>query len=407
MAALLTRQLVVMVEDFRTRTTLVAAMEAQLKPDAASSLESLRYDSETPGHIDVLAVVRTPRPFTPQDVKRFQESLGEAVGKDVSLFVRCALTQDVAAAGSAALLPRVDLDGNFLKVDASPDSKLTQEAEQILLELVGRTPRYRMIGVELAHLPSGPVIVASVNGSAALGPGQVEAAEATLRTRVGRDDVKLLVRTVSTTDLTAKGRVLLGGAHFAEEDPALREQAERLETEARRALEALAETVVVALDVAREGGSWAVRSQVAAARPPHAQEVARIEAALARTAGAPVSLSVWWTSDLIVTRDGLHRSRPRPTPRRPRGGGDSLRRGLIARPTWSTPTPSTCSSAVSRPDEQLGASTRNSTIRSSGSRSRRVRRRSSSCARLWVGRQRIDRQRQAAAGQSQAGQGAW
>jgi hypothetical protein len=58
-----------------------------------------------------------------------------------------------------------------------------------------------------------------------------------------------------------------------------------------------------------------VRAQVEAAQAPRPQDVARIESALARAAGRPVSLSIGWTSDRIVTRDGL----------------TSLRRGAAAR----------------------------------------------------------------------------
>jgi len=303
--ALLTRQLVVMIDEFQTRTALTSTLEELLEGEPGASLANLVYQTTPGSTLDVLAIVRTPRPLSPQDVKAFQSRLGEAVGRQVSLFVRCTLTQDVAAAGSLELLPSVDLDGHFVKVEPSADARLVQTAEQLLLELVELGSRYELIGVELLQLPSGPVVVASIEGAAALGPGQVRFAEERLRKRLGRDDVSLVVRTVSTTDLTSKGRILLGGAHFEALDAEGRKRIDALEAEARRALEALRETVVVALDVVEADDQWTIRAQVAATQPPQPQVVARIEAALARSAGRAVSLSVWWTSDLIVTRDGL------------------------------------------------------------------------------------------------------
>ncbi len=303
--ALLTRQLVVMVEEFQTRTALTSTLERLLAVEPGASLASLVSEGDPGGGLDVLAIVRTPRAFSPQDVKAFQASLGSAVGRQVSLFVRCTLTQDVAAAGSQELLPSVDLDGRFLKVEASPDARLVQAAEQLLLELVETGSRYELMGVELLHLPSGPVVVASLEGAAALGPGPVRFAEQRLRKRLDRDDVALVVRTVSTTDLTSKGRVLLGGAHFDSLDAESRARVSALEAEARRRLAALRQTVVVAIDVVEAADRSTIRAQVAAAQPPQPLEISRVETALARAAGRPVSLSVWWTSDLIVTRDGF------------------------------------------------------------------------------------------------------
>ena len=304
-ATLLTRQLVVMIDDFRTRATLVATLEQQLEQLPNTSLSSLIYQPSASGNLDVLATIRAPRAISPQNVKRYQERLGTVLGRTVSLFVRCTLSEDVAAVGSAALLPQIDLDGHFLMSDPSPDAKLMSAAEQLLRELVAIGQRYELLGTELTHMPSGPVIVASVKGAAALGPEEVAYAQGLLRERVGNDDVLLLVRTVSTTDLTANGRVLLGAAHFGPPDPALDARADALSAQARKLLESEPETVVVALDAALENGGWTVRSQIAAARPPRPADIARLEAALAKLAGEPVSLSVWWTSDLIVTRDGF------------------------------------------------------------------------------------------------------
>jgi len=295
----------VMIDEFQLRTTLTSTLAEMIESEPGANLAHLVYEADPSGSLDVLAIVRTPRAFSPQTVKSLQERLGEAVDTKVSLFVRCTLTQDVAAAGSLQLLPSIDLDGHFLRVAPSPDSRLVESAEQILLEMVALGARYELMGVELLHLPSGPVVVASIRGAASLGPGQVRFAEQRLRKRLARDDVSLMVRTVSTTDLTAKGRVLLGAAHFETTDLASRERTNALEAEARRGLEALQQTVVVALDAVEDADRWTIRAQVAAAKPPRPQDVARIESALARAVARPVSLSVWWTSDLIVTRDGL------------------------------------------------------------------------------------------------------
>ena len=132
-----------------------------------------------------------------------QQAISEKVNRQISLFVRCAITQDVAAAGSANLLPTVNLDGHFIAANVTANVRMTETAEQTLRELLvtyGQT--FELEGVQLIHLPIGPVIVATVSGARPPVPSQVRFVEETIRKRLGDPTATLLVRATTTSDIT-------------------------------------------------------------------------------------------------------------------------------------------------------------------------------------------------------------
>jgi uncharacterized hydrophobic protein (TIGR00271 family) len=302
--ALLTRQLAITIDDWRTRNTIVSTLESELGREPGASLANVVYHEAGDLPLNVLATVLTPRVMLPQTVKEIQDALGTALGEAVALFVRCSITKEVTAAGSTELLPQVDLNGAFVDTDRSPEVKIAETAEQVLLQLVSATRAFTVRDVELLQMPSGPVVVASVEGARAPVALQVSYAQDQIRKRLGDDSVTLLVRAVTTTDMTAKGRILIGAAHFAALAPEQAALQAKLEDAARAALSALADTLVDGVDAAPEGGGWLVRAETVGTRPPRPADVAAIEKRLAGVASATVSLSVWTSSELIVTRDG-------------------------------------------------------------------------------------------------------
>jgi len=303
-AAILTRQLVIMIDDWRFKHSIVATIEQVLADKPGSRLARIVYEQDAQDPVNVLATVNTPRSFTPQAVKDMQEAVSAAVGREVNLFIRCSITHDVAAAGSANLLPTVDLNGHFIDTNVTPDVRMTETAEQVLRELVTIRKNFELHDVELVDLPSGPVIVATVSGARAPATAQVSYAEAAIRERLGDRTPTLLVRASTTVDMTAKGRVLLGEAQFTPLSPEERLLQKELETRGRAELERFANTFLNGIDAARRGEGWEVRAEVVSARPLQPGEVGRVERTLGGVAGTQVTLSVLSPDGLIVRRDG-------------------------------------------------------------------------------------------------------
>jgi len=299
-AAILTRQLVVMMDDWQLRQSIVATIQHVLADVPGARLARINYEQARQGPVNVLATVNTPRSFSPQAVNNMQQAVAKAVEREVNLFVRCAITHDVAAAGSANLLPTVDLNGRFIDASVTPRVRQTETAEQILRELVSRGRTFELEDVELLHLPSGPVIVATVSGAHPPVPSQVQYAQDRIREQLGDPAATLLVRATTTTDISGKGRVLLGDAQFGSLVPADLTIQKELGARGKTELERITNTFVNGIDVAKKGAAWEVRAEVVSARPLQPADVGRVERVLAGVAGTPLTLSVLNPDGLIV-----------------------------------------------------------------------------------------------------------
>lgn len=98
-AAILTQQLVATIDDWRLKQSIVSTIENAPADVPGARLASVVYDEVSNGPAYVLATVNTLRSLSPIKVKAMQQAVSEKVNRDVNLFVRCAITHDVAAAG--------------------------------------------------------------------------------------------------------------------------------------------------------------------------------------------------------------------------------------------------------------------------------------------------------------------
>lgn len=304
-AAILTQQLMTTITTWRLKKSIVASIEQSLAEDPGARLARVIYDQGATGPLNVLATVNTPRPFSPLKVETMQKAIADQVGREINLFVRCSITHDIAAAGSANLLPTVNLDGKFVATKVSPAVQMTEAAEQILRELVSKGQVFELHDVQLVQLPTGPVIVATVSGASPPAPLQVKFAEDLLRKQLDNQDITLLVSASTTSSITAKGRLLLGDAQFtpmAENDRAIQQQ---LESSGRSQLEQLADTFVQGIDAARTGDGWEVRAEVVSARSLLPTEVAEVEKNLSKISGPATAFSVLLPNGLIVRAKGF------------------------------------------------------------------------------------------------------
>lgn len=301
--ALLTSSLVRMVTDLRaTRTinTVLTAALAEQPGSALVSVESTRGDKA----LDVLATVRTPRIMSPDLVEKIQASLARELATPVRLFMRCGVTKDVLAAGTTDLRPYVNLHSHGAETAMSPQTVLLQDAEQVAREVVATRPELVLKDVELLELASGPVLIFSVENPREPSADGVASFEALLRERLQEDDVRVVVRTVDTTDITAKGRILFGEAHFGEHTPEEARAQGAVEDAARTSLQKLQYIFVTAVDAIQRDNAWLVRAEVVGPRTLTPDEVRTAEQQTSAAIGSVVALSVRTRTDLMVTSRG-------------------------------------------------------------------------------------------------------
>jgi uncharacterized hydrophobic protein (TIGR00271 family) len=298
--ALLTKYLVTMVDNIHTQRAITAVLDQELAHEPSTALVGVDF-SRGKEWVEVLSEVRTPRVIQPGRVKEIQDALGNRLGESVHLFMRCALTKDVTATGSTTLRPYLSLNGKVTTAPLSPDMRLLQQAEQVAREVVATRPDIVLKDVELVNLPTGPVIVVSIESSRPPSPARIVRFEALLRERLGEQTVRVIVRAADSTDITSKGRVLFGEAHFGTWSADDAQQQRTVEEAVRANLQTMPNTFVTAIDAVRRESGWAVRAEVAGPRVLTPNEVHSIEERTAKAVGASVEVSVRARTDVLVT----------------------------------------------------------------------------------------------------------
>jgi len=298
--ALLTNYLVRMVRNIHTQRAITAVLDEELAHEPSTALVGVDFNRGKEG-VEVLSEVRTPHLIAPARVKEIQDALGGRLGEPVHLFMRCALTKDVTATGSTTLRPYLSLNGKVTTAPVSPDMRLLQQAEQVAHEVVATRPDIILKDVELVNLPTGPVLVVSIESARPPGPDRIARFEALLRERLGEQTVRVVIRVAESVDITSKGRVLFGAAHFggASADEAARQQT--VEETVRANLQSLPNTFVTAIDAVRRDAGWAVRAEIVSPRVPAPNEIRGVEERSAKRVDAAVNLSVRARTEVLVT----------------------------------------------------------------------------------------------------------
>jgi len=299
---LLTNYLIGLVRNLHTETAINAVLDHELSDEPNTALVSVEFSRGRDG-IDVLSTVSTPRVITPEKVKSIQGALSNRLGEPVRLFMRCSVTKDVSATGSTNVRPYLNLNGQVTEAPLVPEMQMLQQAEQVAREVASSRPDLQITDVDLVHLPSGPVFVISILSTREPTPDEVGRFETALRQRLGEPSARVVARRTTSTDVTSKGRILLGEAHFGTGDAADEDRRRAVEAAVRGNIEAVPNLFVAALDAVRRDGAWTVRAEVVGPRVPAPEEVRVIEERSAKAAGAPVKLSVWARVELQVTGD--------------------------------------------------------------------------------------------------------
>jgi uncharacterized hydrophobic protein (TIGR00271 family) len=297
---LLTRYLAGMVENIHTQRAITAVLDEELAHEPSTALFGVDFSRGADG-VDVLAEVRTPHVPAPGRVHSIQEKLGSRLGEPVRLFMRCNLTKDVTATGSTTLRPYLSLNGKVTTAPASADMRLLQQAEQVAREVVATRPQIVLKDVELVTFPTGPVLIVSIESSRPPPPARIAQFEKLLRERLGEQNARVVVRAAESVDITSKGRVLLGEAHFGMFSPEEAQRQRAVEEAIRRNLQSVANTFVTAVDAVHRESDWAVRAEVVSPRILAPSDVHSVEESTAKAIGEPIDLEVRARTDVLVT----------------------------------------------------------------------------------------------------------
>ena len=299
---LLTNYLVGLVQNLRTQQAIQSVLDEALSHEPNTALVNVDFSRSRDG-VDVLSTITTPHVVEPQLVQEIQDALARRLGEDVRLYVRCSVTQDVSATGSTSVRPYLSLNGRVTEAKLSPAMRLLQQAEQVAREVAPTRPDIRLQNVELVELASGPVFVISIESTRTPDTADVARFENVLRERLGEPRLHVVVRKTLTTDVTAKGRILLGSAHFGDGDTSAVARQELVEQAVRDGIQAVPDRFAAAVDAVEQDGGWRVRAEVLGPTLPTPAEVRAVEERAAGAVGAPVRLSVWARAEVQVNAE--------------------------------------------------------------------------------------------------------
>jgi len=301
---LLTHALVGIIGERRTSQAIKDVLERDLATERSTLIEKVIYKRKGDS-IDILASVTTPRVLSPKKIKEMQNKLDKSLDLHSNLIMRCQVTKDISSTGSTSGVVGRNLDGEFISTNLNPRVKRLQIAEQVLREEFEdyRGLHLDLDNLDLVELPHCAILIASIQSSRSLTPLEVERLERAIQERLGDHEVRLLIRSDDLVDVTSKGRVLYGRAHFGNlsaKDKVAREDLERnVKTEITRFKDMFATNV----DAEKRGEGWSVRAEVVGPRVLRPSEVKLIEKKVSLATDKEVSLHLWCRVELMVDRN--------------------------------------------------------------------------------------------------------
>lgn len=301
---LLTDALVHIVQDRKTNNVIHTVLLDALKHEPATAIEKILYKKKgNGGGIDILVTARTSRVFSPTRIKHIQDQLDERLGVNTNLIIRCDLTRDISSTGSTSAVVDENLDGDFITSAVDPRVKTIQVAEQALREILEEHPGLYLDNMDMQTMATGPVIIASIQSSRPLIPYEVNRFEKAMQRRVKNNKLRLLVRSNDLVDISSKGRILYGKAHYGKLLPDEQKNQQQLELFVKQQLEHIKDMFVPNIDSVQQLDSWSVRAEVVGPRILKPSEIRQVEKRLQKRLGLKIELSVWSKAELMVTND--------------------------------------------------------------------------------------------------------
>ena len=299
---LLTQALITITKERRISRRIEEVFEEELSSIPATSVEEIIHRTGE-DKIDVLATLRTPKVFSPDRVKRIEDKLNEHIDPDTNLIVRCGIARDVSSTGSTSAVVTEDLNGEFITARLDPVVETVQMAEQALREMLAGHPELFLENVDLVELAAGQVILASIQSSRALIANEVEAFEDRIQERLDNHDIRLLVRCNDLVDVTSKGHVLYGKAHFGKLSPSELNLQKIIEKRTKEQIEGAANMFATNVDAILKDGQWSVRAEVVGPKMMTPGQVRQIERDVSKIVRHQVNIYVWCRSELMVTKE--------------------------------------------------------------------------------------------------------
>jgi len=302
---LLTGSLVRIVKQRHLDHSIRRVLTEEFSEIHAASLDNVVYEEEE-GTLYVLATARSPVLITPSEVKTIQDSLTAQVGISVEVIVRNILAKDVTARGSTRQVTARDLDGVFIRQEASPRQLRERNAEQVLWEELASEPGVKVMDVTYGRSQSGHVVMAHVSGFRPLDSEELRHLEETIQARLDDPDINLVVRFTQSIPLSHRGPVLYGWSTVGgEATPEKEATFYKTETALREELGSYPGVFFLHHYLNLREDQWRILVEVAGRGKLTSRDLVKLEAAVSKKVGQALEIYVWTRDDTVITENGV------------------------------------------------------------------------------------------------------
>lgn len=260
--------------------------------------------------LTLLATALTGHLFTLIDDLRANRLVDRVPDEQFAQLTDTALTRvevDSTAQGgsvSAVVDTPQELEPKPAKVQASPSMTLLQQAEPIAREAFADRDHIHIDDISLVELDSGPVLVIAIQSPRQPGPERVEKFQKFLRERLQNNNIRVDIRRISTSEVSAKGPVILGAAHYGALDDRQRRIQAQIENLLTRLITNKPHFYVQAIDAAPAGKSWTVRGWVAGPNVLSPADIKSLQGAVKRDLNQQIDLKILSRVELEVGEEG-------------------------------------------------------------------------------------------------------
>ena len=212
------------------------------------------------------------------------------------------ITTDISAVASTDIRPDPGLESR--PVQATPSMNLLQQAEQIAREAFAERDHIHVDDVSLVELDSGPVLVIAIQSPRQPSAERVGNFQKFLRERLQNSDIRVDIRRISTSEMSGKGPVILGAAHYGALDERQRQIQAQIEDLLTRLIMDKPHFYVQAIDAAPAGTAWIVRGWVAGAHVLTPADIKALQGAVRQKLNQQVDLRILSRVELEVGEEG-------------------------------------------------------------------------------------------------------
>jgi hypothetical protein len=302
-AGFLTYSLVGIVKSRYLTQSIKRVLSAELSKLYGTSLENIIHDIED-NELNVLVTVHTPEMISPVRVRAIQDTLIQELKMPARLILRNIFAKNMSAVGTTGQVKARGLEGDFLEEEMSSREQMITQAEQVLWERFSLHPAFHVMDVDLARVPRGRFIVATVGSPRVLEPEEIQDIEDEIQERIQEKDLQLIFRFLTPQISDSRGKLLYPWTQHGVLTPEKEEMMDQIEASLKEEFEKIPEIFLVNVHFNIEEDAWNVLAETVGNRVMSTEELSWLEIAISEKVNHKLTLSVWYRAETVVTGKG-------------------------------------------------------------------------------------------------------